>query len=409
MVKCRNCGTDDLVDIIDLGTSPLANGYLSLTDLQGVDAWAPLRVLVCRSCWLVQTLDIHDREDIFKSDYAYFSSTSSSWVSHAEAYVDLIVDRLELNADNFVVEIAANDGYLLQFVDARGIPCLGIEPTAAVAEQARLLGLEIVESFLGIDSAKTIVQKYGKADLVIANNVLAHVPDLDDFIGGLRELLSDGGTLTIEFPTVRSLVDGVQFDTIYHEHFSYFSLKAVMNALARRGLAVVDLQLLETHGGSLRIFAELDPLGRKAPSAAVKEYAQLETACGVDSVAYYSALQESAMNAKTGLLEFLIRMRAEGKTVVGYGAAAKGNTLLNYAGVRSDLLAYVVDKSPSKIGTFLPGSRIPVVAESNLSIDRPDFILILPWNLKAEIEAQLAYAKEWGAKFVTAIPTLAVA
>lgn len=406
MVRCRNCGNGDSLPLIDLGSAPLSNAYLTADTLRAPESWFPLQVRVCNRCWLAQTEDYLDSSEIFTDDYAYFSSASSSWLKHAERFVADASRRLNLSSSSFVVEIAANDGYLLQYVQARGIPCLGIEPTASTAAAGRARGLEMAEVFLGVDTAKTVLSTYGPADLVVANNVLAHVPNLDDFVVGMRELLDANGVVSIEFPTITSLVDGGQFDTIYHEHYSYLSLHSVTSILQTRGLTVFDVEPIPTHGGSLRVFAQRTDTGRRPTATSVHEYSAFETERGVLTPTYYSGLQAQAETVKNDLVNFLIDCRRTGLRVGGYGAAAKGNTLLNFSGIRPDLLPYVVDRSPSKAGKFLPGSRIPIVDEESLRADRPDFILLLPWNIKAEVAAQLSYTSEWGGRIVTAVPEL---
>lgn len=407
-MRCRNCGSPVERVILDLGTSPASNAYLDPERLRAPEVWLPLRVLVCEGCWLVQTDDVVGAEDVFTDDYAYFSSTSPSWLAHARAYVDNVVDRFGLGPGSLVVEVASNDGYLLQFVRDRAIPCVGIEPTASTAAAARSRGLTVEQVFLGRATAADITARYGRADLVVANNVLAHVPDLEDFVHGLAELMAPTGVLTVEFPTVTSLVDGGQWDTVYHEHFSYFSLTSAADALRRRGLAVFDVQEIPTHGGSLRVFAQHVETGAHPVSERVASHLASEATMGVSTPGYYAGLQSAAVDAKAGLLEFLLSCRRNGVRVGAYGAAAKGNTLLNFAGVRPDLLAFVCDRSPGKTGRFLPGSRIPILPEAALAERRLDVVLLLPWNLREELEAQLAYCRGWGARFAIAVPSLEV-
>lgn len=405
MVRCRNCADPLSLVVLDLGTAPPSNAYLSQDGLAEPEVWLPLRVMACQSCWLVQTQDVVGSADVFTDDYAYFSSTSQSWMEHARRYVASVVDRFGLGPASLVMEVAANDGYLLQFVQERGIRCVGVEPTSSTAAAARAKGLAVEQVFLGESTAREIVDRWGPADLVVANNVIAHVPDLNDFIKGLRALLGPGGVLTIEFPTVTNLVDQGLFDTVYHEHFSYFGLSSVVDALARRGLVVFDVEPIRTHGGSLRVFAQHAGTGRHPVRSVVAEVLAGEARAGVMTTDYYATLQSAAESAKMGLLEFLLDARRAGHVVAGYGAAAKGNTLLNFAGVRRDLLSFVCDRSPGKVGKFLPGSRIPILEESVLTECRPDVVLLLPWNLRGELEPQLGYVREWGARLAVAVPS----
>lgn len=404
-MKCRHCASELDLDLIDLGTAPPSNAYLDPAK-RAAETHYPLRVKVCQRCWLVQTEDFAGAEELFAAEYAYFSSFSTSWLAHAQAYVTAMTARFGLGRDSRVVEIAANDGYLLQYVAARGIPCYGVEPTAGTAAAARARGIEIVEEFFGASSAERLAGKGLQADLIAANNVLAHVPDINDFVAGFERLLKPQGVATFEFPHVVELVDLAQFDTIYHEHFSYLSLYSVEQVLGAAGLQVFDVEQLATHGGSLRVYAQRRATGRQPVTARVAGLRALEAARGVCTPAYYAGLQPRAERIKDDLVEFLIQCKRRGETVVAYGAAAKGNTLLNFAGVRPDLLRFVVDRNPAKQGQLLPGSRIPIADEAQLRVARPDWVLILPWNLKEEITTQLAYIGEWGGRFVTAAPVL---
>lgn len=405
-MKCRSCtATLDHV-VIDLGTAPPSNDYLTEDALRSPETWVPLRLYLCQACWLLQTEDFLASAEIFRSDYAYFSSTSTSWLKHASHFVDMAVRRFDLDARSLCVEVAANDGYLLRYLDAKGVPCVGIEPTASTAEAGRRLGLDMREFFLGEVSGRALASEVGGADLVIANNVLAHVPDLNDFIRGLATLLKPSGVLTVEFPRVTSLIDGAQFDTIYHEHYSYFSLTSVRTALEARGLVIFDVDEISTHGGSFRIYAQQHATGIHEISSRVTDQLAQEAAVGVSTLEYYGNLQGQANTIKNDLLRLLIDAATDGTRVAAYGAAAKGNTLINYAGIKRDLLPFVVDRSESKIGKYLPGSRIPIVHEGVLRDYKPDLIVILPWNIRGEVEYQLAYARAWGARFVTAVPSL---
>jgi len=407
-MNCRHCGHLLTHTLIDLGTAPPSNAYLTAADLRSPERWYPLRVLVCDQCWLVQTEDFLEREHLFTNDYAYFSSISSTWLAHAEAYVTKVIGRLGLAAQSLVVEVAANDGYLLQYVQKAGIPCLGIEPTASTAAAARAKGIPIIERFFGKALAEELAQAGKAADLMVANNVLAHVPDINDFVSGFALLLKPQGVATFEFPHLLRLVQEHQFDTIYHEHYSYLSLTALQGIFAKNGLVVFDAETIPTHGGSLRVYAQRTDTGTQPISPRVAELLAQEEAAGVTKLSFYEELQTAAKRIKDNLLLFLLEAKRQGRKVVGYGAAAKGNTLLNFAGIRADLLPYVVDKNPAKQGKFLPRSRIPIVSQAKIQQERPDNILILPWNLREEVLAQLSYShvREWNARFVTAIPTL---
>jgi SAM-dependent methyltransferase len=393
---------------LDLGSAPPSNAYLREQDLRGPETWYPLRLLVCESCWLVQTEDHAGREQLFADDYAYFSSYSTSWLAHAQAYVQAMRGRYGLNPQGCVVEVAANDGYLLQYVREAGVPCYGIEPTASTAAAARAKGLEIVERFFGVALARELAGQGRQADLMAANNVLAHVPDINDFVAGFALLLKEQGVATFEFPHLLRMVQECQFDTAYHEHYSYLSLTAVQRIFGANGLQVFDVEELPTHGGSLRVHAQRGDTGRRPVSAAVAALLAREHAAGMTTPAFYAGFQAEAVRIKHELLEFLLQAKRQGLKVGAYGAAAKGNTLLNFAGVRPDLLPYVVDLNPAKQGKYMPGSRIPIVAEAQLRAGRPDRVLILPWNLRAEITAQLAYIREWGGRFVTLVPRILV-
>ncbi len=407
-MHCRHCQHPLRLPLIDLGTSPPSNAYLRPEALQAAEKYFPLRVLVCESCWLVQTEDYAGADELFSDDYAYFSSFSSSWLAHAERYVGEMVQRFQLDGRSRIVEVAANDGYLLQYAQALGVPCLGIEPTTSTAAAARAKGLEIVQAFFGVALARQLADRGLQADLMAANNVLAHVPDINDFVAGFTILLKPKGVATFEFPHLLELLAHNQFDTIYHEHYSYLSLTAVQHVLARNGLALLDVETLPTHGGSLRVYAQRADTGGRPPSAAVAAMLHMESEAGIRTPTIYQRLQQQAEDIKNDFLRFLLDARRDGKKVAAYGAAAKGNTLLNFAGVRADLLPYVVDLNPAKQHKYLPGSRIPVRPEQHLRDDKPDYVVILPWNLRTEIEAQLAYVRDWGARFVMAVPSLTV-
>jgi len=408
-LKCRHCGAPVRLSLVDLGTAPLSNAYLSVAALEAPEAWYPLRVLVCTDCFLVQTADFARASELFDARYAYFSSYSSTWLTHARRFVDDMVARFALDERSRIIEVAANDGYLLQYFKARGIPCLGIEPTASTAAAARGRGLEIVAEFFGLPLAGRLRATGQQADLMVANNVLAHVPDINDFVRGFALLLKPAGIASFEFPHLLRLIEHSQFDTIYHEHFSYLSLLAVQRIFAAGGLQVFDVAELPTHGGSLRVLAQRTATGARPVTAAVGELLGRERSAGLATAGFYAGCQPRLEALKDAFLRFLLDARTQGLQVAAYGAAAKGNTLLNYAGVRSDLVRFVADRNPAKQGHYLPGSRIPVVAESALQQQRPDYVLILPWNLKTEVQQQLAYIRDWGGRFVTAVPRLEVA
>lgn len=407
-MKCRHCSTQLHLPLIDLGSAPPSNAYLTSKSLNAPEKWFPLKVMVCHQCWLVQTEDYAGAEELFDSDYAYFSSFSSSWLVHAKQYVTDMVSRFNLNENSHVVEVAANDGYLLQYVKADGIPCLGVEPTASTAVAAREKGIEIVEAFFGIELAKKLVVQGKQADLTAANNVLAHVPDINDFVAGFAHLLKPNGVATFEFPHLMQLIKHAQFDTVYHEHFSYLSLTAVNQVFSKNGLQVFDVQEISTHGGSLRVFAQRKDQGQQPVSKSVTDLLTRELEVGVNSEDYYVSLQQQANRIKHDLLAFLIEAKRKDKKVIAYGAAAKGNTLLNYAGIRPDLLSAVVDLNPAKQNKYLPGSRVPIMDESIIRQEKPTYVLILPWNLRNEVTEQLKYIREWGGEFVTAVPSLEI-
>jgi 2-polyprenyl-3-methyl-5-hydroxy-6-metoxy-1,4-benzoquinol methylase len=407
-MNCRHCHAPLTLSLIDLGTAPPSNAYLTAERLNASESWYPLRVRVCQSCWLVQTEDYADASELFGGDYAYFSGFSHSWLEHSRRYVKAMAERFALGPNSHVVEIAANDGYLLQYVRAAGIPCLGVEPTASTAAVAREKGIPIVESFFGRGLASELAKQDRCADLLVANNVLAHVPNINDFVGGFEILLKPKGVATFEFPHLLNLIRQVQFDTIYHEHFSYLSLLAVNRIFGANGLRIFDVEELPTHGGSLRVFTQRTDSGGQPVSSRVAAILTSERAAGFEATSGYSGFQARADRIKHEFLAFLIDAARAGKTVAGYGAAAKGNTLLNFAGVRPDLLAFVCDANPAKQGKFLPGSRVPILPEQAIRDRRPDYVAILPWNLASEIRDQLAYIGAWGGRFVTAVPELSV-
>jgi SAM-dependent methyltransferase len=405
--ECRFCGTPLSEVVADLGASPLSNSYLRPDQLQQGEATYPLCAYLCRQCLLVQLPEFEAPEAIF-SDYAYFSSYSDSWLDHARRYVEMMSERFGLSKHHQVIEVASNDGYLLRFFKQRGVPVLGIEPAANVAEAARKLGIETRVEFFGTDNARALAAEGRQADLLLGNNVLAHTPRLNDFVEGIRIVLQPAGIVTMEFPHLVRLIAENQFDTIYHEHFSYFSLLAADRIFAVHGLEIFDVEELPTHGGSLRIFARHRGAEGQAPSERVTELIAREKAEGLEGVDYYRAFAEKIRETKRKLLEFLIAAKREGKTIAGYGAPAKGNTLLNYCGVRTDFLDYTVDRSPHKQGHYLPGTRIPIHAPDHIRETKPDYLLILPWNLRDEIMEQMADVRQWGCRFVVAIPEVTV-
>ncbi len=372
-----------------------------------MEPFYPLVVYICQHCFLVQLEEFGSPENIF-SDYAYFSSYSDTWLKHAKNYVDKMTGRLGINHESFVVEIASNDGYLLQYLVERGVPVLGIEPAHNVAEAAKIKGIPTEEVFFGVQTAKRLVSEGKSADLLLGNNVLAHVPELNDFVEGLKILLKPAGVITMEFPHLVRLVEEVQFDTIYHEHFSYFSLLTVGKVFAAHELTIFDVEELPTHGGSLRIYAKHQSDESKNVSEQVLELRKREDKAGYTDIEHYLNFNEKVKAAKREILNFLIQAKEEGKTIVGYGAPAKGNTLLNYCGIRTDFLDYTVDRSPHKQGHFLPGSHIPVEAPDRIKQTKPDYLFILPWNIKDEIMEQMKHIREWGGKFVIPIPKLQI-
>ena len=392
--ECRLCGAKLTRTFVDLGMSPLCESYVLQERLDDPETFYPLHVRLCDSCLLVQLPAYVSGEDIF-SDYAYFSSYSDSWVAHAKLYAETMIGQRGLTPDSLVTEVASNDGYLLQHFKAEGIPVLGVEPAANVAEAARARGIPTEVQFLGADTGRQIAKEHGRADLVAANNVFAHVPDIRGFAAGLRALVKDDGLVTLEFPHLLRLIERRQYDTIYHEHFSYLSLLTSSRALATAGLQVVDVEELDTHGGSLRVHARPDDAAGE-PTGRVKAVLAAEEAAGLHTVTGHQEFAPAVLKIKSDLLEFLLTAAREGRSVAGDGAPGKGNTLLNHCGIRSDLLSYTVDRSPVKQGRYLPGTHIPIYAPERLAETRPDYILVLPWNLRQEISSQLGYVRSWG-------------
>lgn len=403
---CRFCGTALHHSFVDLGMSPLCESFLPADKLNSMEPFYPLSVWVCDSCFLVQLQEYVSPQEIF-NDYAYFSSYSDSWLAHAKAYVDMATRRFGLGASSHVVEIASNDGYLLQYFVERGIPVTGIEPAANVAEAAIEKGVNTIVRFFGRETAADLAEEGKKADLIVGNNVLAHVPDINDFVGGMPTLLKPSGVITMEFPHLMRLVEGNQFDTIYHEHFSYLSIGTVRRIFQTHGLRLFDVEELPSHGGSLRIFA-CHAGAAHVDTGAVEKLVAVEQEKGYGDIAFYGGFGRRVIETKHRLLELLIEAKRAGKSIAGYGAPGKGNTLLNYCGIRTDFLDYVVDRNPFKHGRYCPGTHIPIFPVEHVRETKPDYLLILPWNLKKEITNQMAYIREWGGKFMVPIPEAAV-
>ena len=404
---CRFCGASLDKTFVDLGMSPLANSYIKSDESNRMEPFYPLHVYVCGECLLVQLEEFTSPQSIF-GDYAYFSSYSESWLDHAKRYVENVAERFALGAQHHVVEIASNDGYLLQYFLQRGVPVLGIEPAANVAAVAKKKGIPSVVKFLGVKTARELAKKKKRADLLIGNNVLAHVPNINDFVGGLKILLKPKGVITMEFPHLMRLMAENQFDTIYHEHFSYLSLLAVERVFAKHGLTLFDVEELPTHGGSLRIYARHTNDATKPIGSRIVELRQREAQAGFGKLQHYLSFASQVEKTKQKLLTFLIGAKESGKSVVGYGAPAKGNTLLNYCGIRTDFLDYTVDRSPYKQGHLLPGVRIPIFHPDKIKETKPDYVLILPWNIRDEVMQQMSFIREWGGQFVVPIPEVKV-
>ncbi|WP_048148520.1 class I SAM-dependent methyltransferase [Methanolacinia paynteri] len=408
-MKCRFCGHEISEIVIDLVNAPPSNAYLREEQLIEPEVYYPLKLMVCNNCWLVQVDEYASSKEIFDDDYLYFSSYSSSWVEHAREYVEMIIDRLSLSSESKVMEVASNDGYLLQFFVKAKIPCIGIEPSISTISAAAEKGVESIPEFFGTALAKRIVAERGPQDLIIGNNVLAHVPDINDFVEGLKICLCPDGTITLEFPHLLNILRYNQFDTIYHEHYSYFSLGTVQEIFSAHGLKIYDVEKLSTHGGSLRIYACHDYNSSKVISQNLGKILSEEDDYGLKSKEVYSSFCRNVEKIREDFLLFLLNARKEGKTVVGYGAAAKGNTLLNYCGIKGNLMIRgVADASPHKQGRYLPGSHIPVISPALIKTIKPDYLVILPWNLKDEIISQNEFIREWGGKFVTVIPVLEI-
>lgn len=406
--RCRFCGHTLQHSVVDLGMSPLCQKHIKPSEKNEMERFYPLHAYICDQCWLMQLEEFASPDEIFAEEYAYFSSYSESWLAHARKYTDLMVERFGLSPKDLVVEIASNDGYLLQWFQQKGIPVLGVEPARNVAEVARSKGIDTVSAFFGVETARGLCHQYGQADLLLGNNVLAHVPDINDFVGGMKIMLAPEGIITMEFPHLQRLIEENQFDTIYHEHFSYLSFSAVNRIFKHHGLRLFDVEELPSHGGSLRIYGCHEDNTALTMSRRAEGLLQREKDLGMETLAYYVNFQENVKETKRKLLEFLIEKKRQGKSIVGYGAPGKGNTLLNYCGIRTDFLDYTVDRSPHKQGNYLPGSHIPIYGPEKINETKPDYILILPWNLKKEIKEQLKDVEAWGGRFVVPIPEVRI-
>jgi SAM-dependent methyltransferase len=406
--KCRFCKNHLEHSVVDLGMSPLCQKHVKPESLNDMEKFYPLHAFICEHCWLMQLEEFATPDEIFADDYAYFSSYSESWLEHARKYTEKMTDRFKLDANSLVAEIASNDGYLLQWFVQKGIPVLGIDPASNVATAAWKKGVRTEVEFFGKNTAVKLVKKYGKADLLLGNNVLAHVPDINDFVAGMKEMLSTNGVITMEFPHLQRLIEGNQFDTIYHEHFSYLSFVAVNRIFAHHGITLFDVEELPTHGGSLRIYGKHAQDSTKSLTDNVTALLRREIKLGFETLEYYSLFEEKVKETKRKILDFLIEAKRNGKSVSGYGAPGKGNTLLNYCGIRADFIDYTVDMSPHKQGNFLPGTHIPIYHPEKIKETKPDYLFILPWNLKEEIMKQHKYILDWGGKFVVPIPELTI-
>jgi hypothetical protein len=406
MTTCRLCGSTNTASVVDLGATPPCERFLTAEQLDEPEATFPLHLIVCTECWLAQIPPLIDPDDTF-TEYAYFSSFSTSWVEHAKRFVDGSVVRLGLNEKSFVVEVASNDGYLLKHVVGHGIRCLGVEPSVNVGQAARDAGVPTLTAFLSEETGRRVREEHGPADLVAANNVYAHIPDVLGFTQGLRALVADDGWVSIEVQHLLTLIEKNQYDTIYHEHFQYYTVESARRALATGGLSVVDVELVPTHGGSIRLWARPAEVAGE-PSERMTDVLEQEKAAGLHELSGYTEFAERVTRVRLDLLKFLIEARNDGKTVVGYGAPGKGNTLLNHCGIRTDLLSYTVDRNPYKHGRFTPGTRIPVLPPERIEADRPDYVLVLPWNLREELTEQLSFVGAWGGKLVFPIPRLEI-
>jgi hypothetical protein len=406
-MKCRHCHSELEHVFLDLGYAPPSNAYLNNDDLKKPEITFPLKLYVCAECWLVQTEDYANADELFSDDYAYFSSTSQGWLRHAASYVEMITSRLELDKDSFVIEVASNDGYLLKNFVENGVPCLGIEPTDSTADAGEKIGVPVLREFFGVEVAKKLASSGKQADLICGNNVYAHVPDINDFTKGLKLALKDKGVVNLEFPHLMCLIDSNQFDTVYHEHYSYLSLTTVCLIFERAGLRVFHVEQISTHGGSLRVYGcHYDD--SRATESSVKLLLEQEQAFGLKGIELYQQFQRKADTVKNDFLAFLVEQKKIGKTIAGYGAAAKGNTLMNYAGIKYDLIDFICDAAPSKQGKYMPGSHIPILHPGEMSIRKPDLVVIFPWNIAKEVIEQQVGMRAWGGEFVIAVPELEV-
>jgi SAM-dependent methyltransferase len=405
--QCRFCNSETTENFLDLGFAPHSNAYRTKADLIRSEIYYPLKLVACKNCWLVQTIDYSKPEELFQKDYAYYSSTSTTWLKHAKDYTELITNKLKLDNNSFVVEVASNDGYLLKNFLNKKIPCLGVEPTKSTADIAKDKGIPVIVDFFNTDLAKKIIKNKGKADLIIGNNVFAHVPDVNSFTKGLKILLKNEGVITLEFPHLSNILDKLQFDTVYHEHYSYFSLSVVMSIFAKANLRVYDVEVLNTHGGSLRIYA-CHKTDKRKQSKQIKNLLKLEKNSGVRNISIMRSFQSKIDKIKNNFIKFLLEQKNNNKIVIGYGAAAKGSTLLNYSGVRADLIQCICDLAKSKIGKFTPGTHIPILSPSEIRRIKPDIVIIFPWNISKEVQEQLKYIRNWGGKFVTVVPDIKI-
>jgi hypothetical protein len=406
-MNCRHCNSELTNSFLDLGFAPPSNAYIGTRNNNTPEIYYPLKIMVCNKCWLVQTEDYARFDELFSNNYAYFSSASETWTMHAKHYTQEIISQLKLNTKSLVIEIASNDGYLLRNFTSNNIPCIGIEPTDSTANAAEKIGIPTIREFFGLDLAKDLSKKNKKADLICGNNVYAHVPNINDFTRGIKWLLKDDGVVTLEFPHLMKMIQGAQFDTAYHEHFSYLSLSTVERIFSKCGLRVWDVKELSTHGGSIRVYGCHDTHSRKT-NKRVEKVIKQEMDYGMNNMSIYESFQQSADSIKNSFLEFLIQKKRDNKTVVAYGAAAKGNTLFNYAGIKNDLISFVCDIAPSKQGKYLPGSHIPILKPKAILSEKPDFVIISPWNIASEVVKQHSYISEWGGKFVVVIPKIKI-
>lgn len=406
---CRHCSSEDMFNLVDLGTSPPSNAYIKDENINSEEKWFPLKINICSKCFLCQTEDYSSGEELFAEDYAYFSSFSQTMLDHSKKYSLEMIKKLNLNSNSMVIEVAANDGYLLQYFKEKSIPCIGIEPTSSTANAARKKGIDIIEDFFGVSLANIMIENGQSADLIVGNNVLAHVPNINDFVKGAAILLKESGVVTYEIPYLVNLVKNNLFDTIYHEHYSYLTVNSIKNIFEANGLHLFDVELIDVHGGSLRVFGEKNDNAKKTPlTLRAQKIINNEKLEGFLSEDAYKGFQEKTEKVKNDFVTFLIEAKNMNKKVIGFGAAAKGNTLINFSGIRSDLISAVVDSNPAKQGKYLPGSRIPIINEETMKKEKPDYLIILPWNLQKEIIDKTKYIKDWNGEWVVALPELKI-